>query len=191
MVQTKSETEPKKEKAKKDDTATTNTLALLVTEFLFIVLPLIVLAIVRTYQKQSFELFHTSEWAMMSAILFGQTLIKTIAAAITIRRTVYWQRIVLLTAAIIVLGIVPSLLVLALVLVSDVPSNGLSIAQLILFLISVALFFAVGGAMQRELIQREEITNPFYDVLESAALQSANVKQQEETRKQQSEKPGA
>src|SRR5205823_6104152 len=121
-----------------------------VTEFLFIVLPLIVLAIVRTYQKNTFELLHTSEWVMMSAILFGQTLIKTIAAAITVRRSVYWQRIVLLTAIIIVLGIVPSLLVLGLVLVAEAPSMGLSITQMILFILSVITFFLVGGAFQSE-----------------------------------------
>ena len=132
----------------------TNTWALLVSETLFVLLPLIVLAIVFSYQRKMFGLLHTPEWSFISAILFGQTLVKFVSAAVS-ESGAYWQRVVVIVSAIIVLGVVPSLIILALVLVSEPPSNGLAIAQLIMFILSIVLYFFIGGAGQYAITARE------------------------------------
>ena len=132
-----------------------NSLSLLLSEVLFILLPLIVLTVVLTFQKKNFELFHTPEWSFISTIFFGQILIKIIAAALSEEKTVHWQRIVLLASGLMVLGIVPSLLVLTLVLVSDTPSNALAVAQIALFIISAVLYFVIGRVGQYAITKRE------------------------------------
>jgi hypothetical protein len=144
----------KDSKSTNGDPTVGNTLSLLVSEVLFIILPLIVLAIVLTYQRKSFELFHTPEWSFISTIIFGQILLKIIAAALS-SKDFQWQRIVFTAAFLIVLGIVPSLLILTLVLVSDTPSNTLAIAQLVLCFVSIILFFLLGGAGQYVITQQE------------------------------------
>src|SRR5574341_197050 len=146
-----------KTRSKVADPHAVNSLSLLLSEVLFILLPLLVLAVVLTFQKKTFELFHTPEWSFVSTIFFGQILIKIIAAALSVERTVHWQRIVLLASGLMVLGIVPSLLVLTLVIVSDTPSNAF-IAQIALFIISAALYFVIGRVGQYTITRHEGTT---------------------------------
>jgi len=143
------------EKEDSDDPHYANTWAILISETLFVLLPLIVLTIVFSYQRKIFGLLHTPEWSFISAILFGQTLVKFVSAVISGAGVQYWQRVVAIVSAIIVLGIVPSLIILSLVLVSESPSNSLAIAQLVMFVLSIGLYFYIGGAGQYQITIRD------------------------------------
>lgn len=140
-----------------DQERNANTLAILVSEILFTILPLIVLAIVLAYSGRSYNIMFHPEWSFVATILFGQTLIKTIAATITKASVehVHWQRVVFIASALIVIGIVPSLIVLALILVADAPSIGLAITQFALCITSVVTFLVFGGAMQDAVFEHE------------------------------------
>jgi hypothetical protein len=150
-----SEEEVKKaQELKKRDSTYGNTLAILLTEILFIILPLVVLGIVFSFKGRVLVLLHTPEWSLISAILFGQTMIKVIIAALTVK-DMEWQRIVFAVALVLVVGLVPSLLVLTLVITSDPPSRSLVATQITLFVLSIIVFFGLGGAMQNLLVERE------------------------------------
>jgi len=103
-------------------------------DLLFIVLPLVVISIVDVSIGRSlFAIIETPELSFGSAVLFGQTIIK-----------------VFIIALIIVFGLVPSLVVLALLLsVNQIP-YGLQLAQACMFALGVIvfLFFGVRGHAQ-------------------------------------------
>jgi hypothetical protein len=145
--------------------STKNAVALLFAEILFIVLPLVVLAIVLWNQGKLPDILSRPEWALSAAILFGQALIKFIMGVIADRSRFALQVIAAYMAGLIVLGLVPSLIVLALVLLATESnpvtnagvhriSLGLTVAQLSLFGVAMLIFFVLGGKGQKLLEQR-------------------------------------
>ena len=77
------------------DTKYTNARIILLSEYLFIFLPFIVIAIVKIYNSKIDEFLRAPDWSFASSILFGQLLVKFVAGSI-IRDKVQWQRIVLI-----------------------------------------------------------------------------------------------
>jgi len=107
------------------------------TGILFVMLPLTVLVIVRFYQGSTlWGLLGSPEWSFGSAILFGQSIIKSIHATAKLRGNVMVERLKLLVAGLIVFGLVPSLVVLSLILIDSTPKNWLVILQILLFIIA-------------------------------------------------------
>src|SRR5437868_3723695 len=96
-------------------------------ESLFIILPLIVLTIVLLQKGKSVrDLFASPEWSFAGAILMGQTMVKLIYGVYaTKRRGVNAEWVAVTVAGIIVLGLVPSLIVLSLMLTLEAPSTGM------------------------------------------------------------------
>jgi len=118
---------------------------MLISEFLFILMPFIVLAIVTSYKTSIIDLIHIPEWSLSAAILFGLTIVKLVAGS-TVAVGVHWQRAVLVISLFLVIGLVPSLIVLALVLISNEQVIGLTIAQFVLFSLAVFVYFYFGKA---------------------------------------------
>jgi hypothetical protein len=116
-------------------------------EGLFVVLPLIVLTIVLIQKgKGARNLFGSPEWSFAGAILMGQTVVKLVYAISSVKRgriksAEFMQ---LLAAVIIVLGLVPSLIILSLVLTSEAPSTGLIWFQILLFVLGLLVFLFFG-----------------------------------------------
>lgn len=121
--------------------------SILGAEFLFILLPFVVSAIVFSYKGDYRHLLHMPEWSMAASLLIGQSLVRFVSGIIANKSVyeAYWDRVALGLSFLIVVGLVPSLLVLALVLVSESTSLGLAIAQILSFAFGVVLFFAFGG----------------------------------------------
>src|SRR5882672_5298110 len=114
-------------------------------ELLLTVLPLIVLAMVGlTLGKGWVHVIQSPEWAFGAAVLFGQTVFKLVAGVIK-GGSQLWEEIGLIVVLVIVAGLVPSLVVLALRLTVDTPTAAMTISQSVLFLLSAIVFLVLGA----------------------------------------------
>ena len=128
--------------------AKVNALILLSSEFLFVVLPLLVVFIVLWVRGRTSEILTTPEWSFAAAVLVGQTLVRVVNFSTFSFVRPRWERIVLTVAILIVLGLVPALIVLGLVLAGGAAIARLAAAQLAVAAWAVVLFFALGQPAQ-------------------------------------------
>lgn len=113
-------------------------------DLLFIVLPLVVISIVDVSIGRSlFAIIQTPELSFGSAVLFGQTIIKVVSGFAYTKPTGAEQPVFII-ALIIVFGLVPSLVVLALLLSVNPIPYGLQLAQACMFALGVIVFFFFG-----------------------------------------------
>lgn len=120
---------------------------ILLTEYLFIILPFIVIAIVKIYSSDLYGFLKAADWSFASSILFGQLLVKMVSGSL-IRQKVRWQRVSFLIAIILVCGLIPSLTTLTLILVSNGESEFIVNTQLALFALASIMYFWLGSAAQ-------------------------------------------
>ena len=116
-------------------------------DLLFIVLPLVVISIVDVSVGRSlFAIIESPELSFGSAVLFGQTIIKVVSGFAHTKPTGAEQPVFII-ALIIVFGLVPSLVVLALLLSVNPIPHGLQLAQAAIFVLGVVVFglFGVNG----------------------------------------------
>jgi hypothetical protein len=116
----------------------------LLGDLLFILLPLVVITIVDlSVGRPLFVIIESPELSFGSAVLFGQTIIKVVSGFAHTKPSGAEQPVFII-ALIIVFGLVPSLVVLALLLsVNPIPS-GLQIAQGAIFALGIITFFFFG-----------------------------------------------
>jgi hypothetical protein len=121
-----------------------------VAEVLFIVLPLLVLGIVLRYKHLQHEILSSAEWSFAAAVLFGQGLVKLVGP-VAERGGIHAERVGMYFALILVLGLVPSLVILSLVLLSPHPGFWLTFAQITLCVLGFLTFFgcAAVGTLAR------------------------------------------
>ncbi len=122
---------------------------LLSSEFLFTLLPIVILIIVRSYQCDFKAIFYNTEWSIISIILFGQSVIKFSSGISNSNKKTKWQLVALIISLIIIFGLIPSVIVLVLNLMSKSLSLGAYITQLILFILSSFTFFIIGTIGQK------------------------------------------
>jgi hypothetical protein len=116
-------------------------------DLLFIVLPLVVISIVDVSVGRSlFAIIESPELSFGSAVLFGQTIIKVVSGFAHTKPSGAEQPVFII-ALIIVFGLVPSLVVLALLLSVNPIPHGLQLAQASIFVLGVIVFgfFGVNG----------------------------------------------
>ena len=121
-----------------------NTYSLLLSEALFIVFPFIVIAIILFYKNDAKSIFHYPDWALAASILNGQSVIKIVSGAIASTERTEWQRVSLVVSLLIIICFVPSLIFLTLILISETPSSFLITSQVLIFVLSLIVFFWVG-----------------------------------------------
>ena len=127
-------------------------MAVLFADLLFILLPLIILALMFGLRGKLLQLLSSPEWSFVAAILCGQALVRFVSGIMADFKF-QEQRVTMFVALLVVLGIMPSIVVLVLVLsevVAQEPSAsplplGLTYAQLISFVIAVVAFVVLGG----------------------------------------------
>lgn len=113
-------------------------------DLLFIILPLVVISIVDVSVGRSlFALIESPELSFGSAVLFGQTIIKVVSGFAHTKPTGAEQPVFII-ALIIVFGLVPSLVVLALLLSINPIPHELQYAQACIFALGVIVFFLFG-----------------------------------------------
>jgi hypothetical protein len=127
-----------------DATEMLNSMLFTFAEGLFVLLPLVVLVIVSLYSSASVRtLFGNAEWSFAASVLTGQTIVKFISGIMRHGRPI-WERVALLVSCMLVLGLVPSLIVLSLVLTGATPPLGLIWAQIGLFVLALGVYFVFG-----------------------------------------------
>ncbi len=127
-----------------------------IAEALFVLLPLLVLTIVSLVRGVSmWQVASSPEWSFGASVLFGQAIVKTVAAAAH-RGHLRWEPIALMSTVVIVLGLAPSLIVLAFMLSSEPAKTGLVWAQLGLFAIATLTFLLLGTVTSWALAQPEK-----------------------------------
>lgn len=113
-------------------------------DLLFIVLPLVVISIVDVSVGRSiFAIIESPELSFGSAVLFGQTIIKVVSGFAHSKPSGAEQPVFII-ALIIVFGLVPSLVVLALLLSVNPIPHGLQLAQAAIFALGIMVFLLFG-----------------------------------------------
>jgi len=120
---------------------------ILLSEYLFVILPFVVIAIVKVHSNDFHTFLKAPDWSFATSVLFGQLLVKIVSGSL-IHQKVKWQRVSLLVSIILVFGLIPSLTTLTLILVSNGASIFPVIAQLVLFTLASITFFWIGSAAQ-------------------------------------------
>jgi hypothetical protein len=116
----------------------------LIAEFLFVLLPLLVVAIVRLSEAVPDKILTAPEWAFGASVLFGLTVVKFVMGFAAREHIFNWQLVGLLTAVLLVFGLVPSLIVLSIILNQPDSSFWLGIAQVLLFVLGAVCFMTLG-----------------------------------------------
>lgn len=125
-----------------------------VAEYLFVLLPLVVLSFVVLHsQIAHHSLVLTPEWSFGAAILFGQT-IQKISAASAFSRAYPWERTMLLVSALLIFGLAPALISLAMIIATESPRLLLGWSQIILFLAG-SIVFLLFGTLSHHLLFRD------------------------------------
>jgi len=119
-----------------------------VSEVLFIVLPLIIINIFLLLKDRSDEIIFKSDWTFATIIFFGQCIVKLISGLIKSERNFRWQNVAVIISFLIVLGLIPATVILVTLLNSTQISLKLIIAQLIWFVISIIAYYYFGTTGQ-------------------------------------------
>jgi hypothetical protein len=126
-----------------------NIFYVLTSELLFTLLPLLILIIVRSYENKCEIIFYNTEWAIMAIILFGQSIVKFSSGISNSSLKFRWQLVSLIISVIIIFGLIPSIVILVINLLSKENILSLYVLQMIMFVISIITFFIVGYLGQK------------------------------------------
>jgi hypothetical protein len=124
----------------------------LMAEVVFAALPLLLILLVFAHTKRLGELFASPEWSFGSAILLGQTLAKFVSGLAKSGQTRPGAA-ALVTALLLVFGLAPALITLALMLEAErgpaEPSAWLQALQVIYFIGASILYVIMGDVSER------------------------------------------
>jgi len=112
-----------------------------VSELLFALLPFAVVFIVFTYQEKGWTTYLMApEWAFASALLFGQSIVKLVQGVLNPSVNANSPAVTLVISLLIVFGLVPSMVLLAIVLTGTAPPLWIGVTQVILAIIASIVF---------------------------------------------------
>lgn len=124
---------------------------ILTSEFLFTLLPIVILLIVRSCENNFEAIFYNTEWSIIALILFGQSIVKFSSGISNSKAKFRWQLVALVISIIIIFGLIPSSIILVINLSSKTMSLWTYVAQFSLFVISCIAFFFIGSIGQKML----------------------------------------
>jgi hypothetical protein len=128
-------------------------------ELLFIFLPFLVMAIIYFYKNKINTILYEPEWSLAASVMFGQSIIKFIHILTKKRAgktmTVKTYNLGAGLSAIMVLGLVPTLISLSLIFTSELVPDWLMITQIILFVLATIVFSAI-NMLQIDIEEEEE-----------------------------------
>lgn len=116
----------------------------MLAELSFIFLPFIVILIVNLSKGDWIKLIQTADWALASTLLYGQTIVKIIMGVASREHSFNHQNFGLASALIISLGLVPSILIVAIFELNQNISIGLIVTQFVLLGFAIYVFLLFG-----------------------------------------------
>ncbi|MCI5207822.1 MAG: hypothetical protein D3910_03300 [Candidatus Electrothrix sp. ATG2] len=121
---------------------------LIVSEILFIVFPIFILAITH-YSKGDFNLIISDySWSFGSIVLFGQAIVKYISGLVRCEEKIVWQKAALIISLLILIGLIPSTILLTAFLFLPHSWVGLGVIQLIYFLSGCIVYYILSGTAE-------------------------------------------
>jgi hypothetical protein len=126
-------------------------LQIVAAELAFLLAPFVVIGLAYLYKPELKNILYTPYWSIASSVLIGQALIRCIIQLLQSKAhdpTISWERVTLIFSLLIVLGLIPSLLVLLLMMISTEPSMYLVVAQLVLFVFAFWLYLVLCWSAQ-------------------------------------------
>lgn len=118
------------------------------SEILFILLPLIIICFFLFLQNRTDEILFQSDWTFATIIFFGQSIVKFISGLLKSKREFKWQMISIIISSIIVLGLIPSTVILIQLLSTSTPNIKLIIIQYAFLILSIGVYYYFGTAGQ-------------------------------------------
>jgi len=144
-----------KKQPRSPDPKPESTLLPIAAEVLFVLLPMIVIGIVLGLRGEIRRFIYIPEWSLVNAVIVGQSVMKMFYG--TLRFTTRRSGTLILTVAVaIVLLLVPTLIILAFILVSSSVSSRVAATQLVLFASGLYLHSFVLYQIQLATESREE-----------------------------------
>jgi hypothetical protein len=126
-------------------------LHIVAAELAFLLGPFVVVGLAYLYKGDLHTVLYTPYWSIASSVLIGQALIRFIVRLLQSNAhdpSISWERVTVIFSVLVVLGLIPSMLVLLLVLISPQPSFYLAVAQLVLFVFGFSIYLAFGWTAQ-------------------------------------------
>jgi len=117
----------------------------LIADYIFYLLPFIILLIIRLAQGNLFDLLLISDWSIASTIMYGQLIVKLSSALAATSRQKKIPAITLYLTVLVCLGLVVNVVVYVLMLI--MPNSSIGIAQLALFTLASVCHFVFGSVI--------------------------------------------
>jgi len=118
----------------------------LVADYIFYLVPFIILLIIKLAQEAPLDLLLISDWSIASTIMYGQLIVKLSSALASTNKNKKIPAITLYLTILVCLGLVVNVVVYVLMII--MPSVNIGIAQLSLFLMASICHFVFGSATQ-------------------------------------------
>lgn len=123
-----------------------STSLILIADYIFYLMPFIILIIIKLAQEASLDLLLISDWSIASTIMYGQLIVKLSSALASTNKNKKIPAITLYLTILVCLGLVVNVVVYVLMII--MPSVNIGIAQLALFLMASICHFVFGAATQ-------------------------------------------
>jgi hypothetical protein len=122
----------------------------ILTEILFIVLPLIIVVLYELSKNDACSIFEKADWSYCTVLFSGQLIIKLVSVLLKKREETFcWQFVALWLAIIIVLFLVPAVIFICLMQEQNV-KTWVKVVQIIWFCLSVFGYFQIAGYAQEK-----------------------------------------
>ena len=127
----------------------------ILTEILFIVLPLIIVLLYKLSKNNACSIFDTADWSYCTVLFSGQCIIKLVSALLKKHNEYFrWQFVALWLAIVITLFLVPAVIFICLMQEQNV-KIWIKIAQIVWFSLSVFGYFQIAGYAQEKEEQQD------------------------------------
>lgn len=110
------------------------------TDYFFILLPVVVVVLVRSFHGLLREVARGADLSFASSVLFGQTIARLVAGVVRAGYRGSWRVSSFLITAVLVLGLVPSVVMLVSALSAPAPSLLLEVLQVAWFVLGSAVY---------------------------------------------------
>lgn len=121
-----------------------NIFYVLCSELLFTILPLLILIMIKCYLNDFEKILYNTEWAMIAIILFGQSIVKFCSGISNSQHKFRWQLVALIISILIIFGLIPSITLLTINLLSSEMSVISYSLQIVMCLLGIITFFIIG-----------------------------------------------
>lgn len=118
----------------------------LIADYIFIILPFVILLIVRSAQDVTDTFYMLSDWGIASSIIYGQLVVQLATALAKTNKTKKAPAITLYLTVLVAFGLVVNIVLYILMLV--IPNEALGVAQVISFIGATICHFIFGSSIK-------------------------------------------